>query len=103
MAAINPSPTQHSTAFAACRTASSRPPDPLPGLDRHGCHDPEAHIVTGFGVGRTRIAETDNESHPLLFLLPLGVLCFFPFLLLYFRFASRRRSGFRANLLARFR
>ena len=35
------------------------PPEPHPGLGRHGCHDPEAYIVTGFGVGLTRIAETD--------------------------------------------
>jgi hypothetical protein len=35
------------------------PPEPHPGLGRHGCRDPKAHIVTGFGVGRTRVAETD--------------------------------------------
>src|SRR5713226_9580985 len=36
------------------------PPEPAPGLGRHRLHDPEAHIVTGLGAGRTRVAETDN-------------------------------------------
>src|SRR5205807_7807461 len=42
-------------------------------------------------------------SATLLLLLPLRVLCFLAFLLLLFRFGSRRRSGFCANLLASFR